>query len=45
VLAQADERHLLSPEHFTIDGTLIEAWVGLKSFRPKEEDGAFVPRL
>lgn len=33
VLAQAQGRHLLSTEHFTVDGTLIEAWAGLKSFR------------
>ena len=35
VLAQAQGQHLLSPEHFTVDGTLIEAWAGLKSFKPK----------
>jgi transposase len=35
VLAQAKGQHLLSAEHFTVDGTLIEAWAGLKSFRPK----------
>jgi transposase len=35
VLAQAKGQHLLSAEHFTIDGTLIEAWAGLKSFKPK----------
>jgi len=28
---------LMSSEHFTIDGTLIDAWASLKSFRPKEE--------
>ncbi len=38
VLAQARERYLLSMEHFTVDGTLIEALAGLKSFRPKDED-------
>ncbi len=38
VLAQARERDLLSEEHFTVDGTLMEAWAGLKSFRPKDED-------
>src|SRR5439155_1274424 len=26
---------LLSPEHFTVDGTLLEAWAGLKSFKAK----------
>ncbi|HEV2440823.1 MAG TPA: IS5 family transposase [bacterium] len=38
VLAQAQEQHLLSAEHFTVDGTLLEAWAGLKSFRPKQQD-------
>jgi hypothetical protein len=28
----------MSREHFTVDGTLIEAWASLKSFRPKDED-------
>ncbi|MGB7963316.1 MAG: IS5 family transposase [Propionicimonas sp.] len=37
VLAQAREKHLLSNEHFTVDGTLIEAWASQKSFRPKAE--------
>jgi transposase len=35
VLAQAQARQLLSAEHFTVDGTLIEAWASLKSFQPK----------
>src|SRR5215831_9187304 len=35
VLAQAKARQLLSTEHFTVDGTLIEAWASLKSFKPK----------
>ena len=34
VLAQARARQLLSEEHFTVDGTLIEAWAGQKSFKP-----------
>lgn len=38
VLAQARERRLLSNEHFTVDGTLIEAWAGHKSYRPKDGD-------
>jgi transposase len=37
VVAQAQARELLSAEHFTVDGTLIEAWAGLKSFKPKGE--------
>ena len=36
VVAQARERGLLSDEHFTVDGTLIEAWASLKSFKPKD---------
>jgi transposase len=34
--AQAVQAGLLSDEHFTVDGTLIEAWASLKSFRPKD---------
>jgi transposase len=41
VLAQARQRGLLSDEHFTVDGTLIEAWASLKSF--KRKDGAGGP--
>jgi len=33
VLAQAKAHRLLSDEHFTVDGTLIEAWAGQKSFQ------------
>lgn len=40
VLAQARERDLLSDEHFTVDGTLLEAWASPKSFRPKDPDGS-----
>jgi len=36
VLAQAHQARLLSDEHFTVDGTLLEAWASLKSFRRKE---------
>src|SRR2546426_714194 len=36
VLAQARQRSLLSDEHFTVDGTLIEAWASLKSFKQKD---------
>src|SRR5712692_5163349 len=35
VVAQARALKLLSGEHFTVDGTLIEAWASLKSFRRK----------
>jgi transposase len=37
VVQQARAAHLLSAEHFTVDGTLLEAWASLKSFRPKGE--------
>jgi transposase len=37
VVAQAQAARLLSSEHFTVDGTLIEAWASLKSFRPRDE--------
>ena len=37
IVQQAKAAHLLSAEHFTVDGTLIEAWASLKSFRPKGE--------
>lgn len=40
VLRQAESRRLLSHEHFTVDGTLLEAWAGQKSFRPKAEPSA-----
>ena len=36
VVAGAQERGLLSDEHFTVDGTLIEAAASLKSFKPKD---------
>ena len=38
VVKQAREGGLMSDDHFTVDGTLIEAWASLKSFRPKRED-------
>jgi len=34
VLMEARRRHLLSADHLTVDGTLLEAWASLKSFRP-----------
>ncbi len=37
VLAEARRRRLLSDEHFTVDGTLIEAWASHKSFKPKDD--------
>ena len=38
VLSEARAHGLLSDEHFTVDGTLLEAWASQKSFRPKDED-------
>ena len=40
VLQQARTAKLLSDEHFTVDGTLIEAWASHKSFRRKDEPPA-----
>jgi len=36
VLAQPRVKRLLSDDHFSVDGTLIEAWASMKSFRPKD---------
>lgn len=32
----AKRKNLISDEHFTVDGTLLEAWASMKSFRPKD---------
>jgi transposase len=37
VLLHADSQRLLSNDHFTVDGTLLEAWASQKSFRPRED--------
>ena len=37
VVAQARGLGLMSSEHFTVDGTLIDAWASMKSFRNKDE--------
>jgi transposase len=39
VLAQPKVKVLLSSEHFSVDGTLLEAWASTKSFRPKDGSG------
>src|SRR3954452_3543575 len=39
VLADPQVKPLLSAEHFSVDGTLIEAWASMKSFRPKDGSG------
>jgi len=38
VLARPRVKRLLSTDHFSVDGTLIEAWASMKSFKPKDED-------
>lgn len=38
VLAQAERKNWLSKEHFSVDGTLIQAWASHKSFVPKGDD-------
>ena len=39
VLAHPKVKRLLSTDHFSVDGTLIEAWASMKSFRPKDGSG------
>ena len=43
VLQQARERGLLSDEHFTVDGTLLEAWASVKSYQRKDGKNAVPP--
>ena len=38
IVAQARQQRLLSEEHFSVDGTLSEAWASVKSFRPRDDD-------
>lgn len=39
VVREARRLDLLSDEHFSVDGTLIEAWASMKSYRPKDGGG------
>src|SRR5881275_115479 len=39
ILADPQVKPLLSTEHFSVDGTWIEAWASMKSFRPKDGSG------
>ena len=39
VLAQLTVKKLLSTDHFSVDGTLIEAWASMKSVKPKDGSG------
>ncbi len=43
IVGHAQREGLLSDEHFTVDGTLIESWASLKSLKPKEAPGSAVP--
>jgi len=43
VVAQAREKGWTSDEHFTVDGTLLEAWASLKSFQRKDKKDASPP--
>jgi transposase len=44
VVRLAEQRGLLSKDHFSVDGTLIQAWASHKSFRPKDEGGGGIGR-
>jgi transposase len=39
ILSQPKVKRLLSTDHFSVDGTLIEAWASMKSFKPKNGSG------
>src|SRR5271163_2232394 len=43
VVEQARSAGLTSDEHFTVDGTLLDAWASLKSFQPKNEKSTTPP--
>ena len=43
VVELARERELLSEDHFSVDGTLIEAWGATRSFRPKDDPAPYDP--
>ena len=43
IVEQARGKRLLSDEHFTVDGTLIEAWAGQKSFKRRDSDDKLNP--
>jgi transposase len=43
VVAHARKRGWASDEHFTVDGTLLEAWASLKSFQPKDKNSSPPP--
>ncbi|MGC2819561.1 MAG: IS5 family transposase [Candidatus Sulfotelmatobacter sp.] len=43
VVGQAREQGWASDEHFSVDGTLLEAWASVKSFQPKDQKGSPPP--
>jgi len=43
ILAQPKVKRLLSSDHFSVDGTLVEAWASMKSFKPRNADGGEPP--
>jgi transposase len=43
VVAQARTKGWTSDEHFTVDGTLLEAWASVKSFQPKDQKSSPPP--
>ncbi|HEX6010461.1 MAG TPA: IS5 family transposase [Geminicoccaceae bacterium] len=43
VLARPEIKRLLSDDHFSVDGTLIQGWASMKSFRPKDDPAAPPP--
>jgi transposase len=43
VRAEAEAAHLMSDEHFTVDGTLLEAWASLKSFKHVDAEDTAPP--
>ena len=40
IVERAGQAGLMSDEHFSVDGTLIEAWASMKSFRPRDDEDA-----
>ena len=43
IMGLADAKELLSKEHFSVDGTLIQTWASDRSFRPKNGDDDQTP--
>lgn len=39
VVEEAKKRRLVSEDHFSVDGTLLDAWASHKSYRPRDKDG------